>query len=91
MKLKNFVNIMKNPREYFQKNKYKNFDTSDLVINAQSGDNLAMDELIRRYESYIYMRLYQLDPQNENIKDLMQDVMLRVARSLKKQIYSLMS
>lgn len=83
MKLKNFVNIMKNPREYFQKNKYKNFDTSDLVINAQSGDNLAMDELIRRYESYIYMRLYQLDPQNENIKDLMQDVMLRVARSLK--------
>lgn len=29
------------------------------------------------------MRLYQLDPQNENIKDLMQDVMLRVARSLK--------
>lgn len=83
MKLKNFVNIMKNPREYFQKNKYKNSDTSDLVINAQSGDNLAMDELIRRYESYIYMRLYQLDPQNENIKDLMQDVMLRVARSLK--------
>lgn len=83
MKLKNFVNIMKNPREYFQKNKYKNSDTSALVINAQSGDNLAMDELIRRYESYIYMRLYQLDPQNENIKDLMQDVMLRVARSLK--------
>lgn len=83
MKLKNFVNIMKNPREYFQKNKYKNSDTSDLVINAQSGDNLAMEELIRRHENYIYMRLYQLDPQNENIKDLMQDVMLRVARSLK--------
>ena len=74
---------MKNPREYFQKNKYKNSDTSDLVINAQRGDNLAMEELIRRHENYIYMRLYQLDPQNENIKDLMQDVMLRVARSLK--------
>lgn len=83
MKLKNFVNIMKNPREYFQKNKYKNSDTSDLVINAQRGDNIAMEELIRRHENYIYMRLYQLDPQNENIKDLMQDVMLRVARSLK--------
>ena len=67
----------------FQKNKYKNSDTSDLVINAQRGDNLAMEELIRRHENYIYMRLYQLDPQNENIKDLMQDVMLRVARSLK--------
>ncbi len=74
---------MKNPREYFQKNKYKNSDTSDLVINAQRGDNIAMEELIRRHENYIYMRLYQLDPQNENIKDLMQDVMLRVARSLK--------
>lgn len=74
---------MKNPREYFQKNKYKNSDISDLVINAQRGDNLAMEELIRRHENYIYMRLYQLDPQNENIKDLMQDVMLRVARSLK--------
>ena len=74
---------MRNPREYFQKNKYKNSDTSDLVINAQRGDNLAMEELIRRHENYIYMRLYQLDPQNENIKDLMQDVMLRVARSLK--------
>lgn len=74
---------MRNPREYFQKNKYKNSDTSDLVINAQRGDNIAMEELIRRHENYIYMRLYQLDPQNENIKDLMQDVMLRVARSLK--------
>ena len=74
---------MKNPIEYFQKNKYKNSDTSDLVINAQRGDNIAMEELIRRHENYIYMRLYQLDPQNENIKDLMQDVMLRVARSLK--------
>ena len=74
---------MKNPREYFQKNKYKNSDTSDLVINAQRGDNIAMEELIRRHENYIYMRLYQLDPQNENIKDLMQDVMRRVARSLK--------
>ena len=74
---------MKNPREYFQKNKYKNSDTSDLVINAQRGDNIAIEELIRRHENYIYMRLYQLDPQNENIKDLMQDVMLRVARSLK--------
>lgn len=74
---------MKNSREYFKKIKYKNTDTSDLVINAQRGDNLAMDELIRRHENYIYMRLYQLDPTNDNIKDLMQDVMLRVTRSLK--------
>ena len=74
---------MKNSREYFKKIKYKNTDTSDLVLRAQGGDNFAMDELIRRHESYIYMRLYQLDSTNDNIKDLMQDVMLRLTRSLK--------
>lgn len=74
---------MRNPKEYFQRTKYKNAQLELLITNAQSGDNIAMEELIRRHEKYIHMRLYQLDPNNTNMKDMAQDVMLRVARSLK--------
>lgn len=74
---------MRKPKDYFRRSKYKDITVDTLVVEAQQGDSAAMEELIRRYENYILMRLYQLDPQNENTKDLAQDVMLRVTRSLK--------
>ncbi|MCX7757400.1 MAG: sigma-70 family RNA polymerase sigma factor [candidate division WOR-3 bacterium] len=57
---------------------------SELVKRAQAGDNLAFTELVKRYEHKVYNIAYRMLGSEEEAKDAMQDVFIRVYRFLKK-------
>jgi RNA polymerase sigma-70 factor (ECF subfamily) len=56
----------------------------ELVKKAQAGDNDAFSELVRRYEHKVYNIAYRMLGNEEEAKDAMQDVFIRVYRFLKK-------
>ncbi len=58
-------------------------DDAELIINAQQDDRLALEELIRRNERKVYNTLYHLDPNRTNIPDIAQEVLFRMAKSIK--------
>jgi RNA polymerase sigma-70 factor (ECF subfamily) len=61
--------------------------TEEVVTLAQSeSQNVAMralEELVLRHQKLIYISLYQLAPERNDITDLTQDVLLRMCRSIK--------
>lgn len=57
--------------------------TEELVIAAQSGSMLALEQLVSRYQKLVYVTLYQLAPERNDITDLTQEVLLRMCRSIK--------
>lgn len=62
---------------------YKDLDQTELVVKCQQEDRLALDELIKRNERNIYSTLYHLDPNRTDIPDLAQEVLFRMAKSVK--------
>ena len=62
---------------------YKNLDQIDLVVKCQQDDRLAIEELVKRNERNIYNTLYHLDPNRSDIADLAQEVLFRMAKSVK--------
>lgn len=62
---------------------YKNLDQIELVKKCQQDDRIALEELIKRNERTIYGTLYHLDPNRTDIADLAQEVLFRMARSVK--------
>ncbi len=73
---------MKRQENQFPKSIYKCLSQDVLISKARTGDDFALDELIKRNEKYVYLMLYHLDARNANIKDMAQDVLLRLARSI---------
>ncbi len=63
----------------------KNLSTEELVELAQQNekDTRALQELVQRYQRSVYMTLYQLAPERNDISDLTQDVLLRMCRSIR--------
>ncbi len=61
----------------------KALSSEELVIKAQSDDMRALEELVRRYQRLVYVTLYQLAPERNDIIDLTQEVLLRMCRSIK--------
>ncbi len=57
--------------------------TEELVIKAQSGQMSALEELVARHQRLVYVTLYQLAPERDDINDLTQEVLLRMCRSIK--------
>ncbi|MEO0072882.1 MAG: sigma-70 family RNA polymerase sigma factor [candidate division WOR-3 bacterium] len=57
---------------------------SELVKKAQAGDNNAFTELVRRYEHKVYNIAYRMLGNEEEAKDAMQDVFIRVYKFLRK-------
>lgn len=57
--------------------------TEDLVLKAQSDQLSALEELVSRYQKLVYVTLYQLAPERNDITDLTQEVLLRMCRSIK--------
>src|ERR1700678_2298190 len=55
----------------------------ELVVKAQSDDMKAMRELVERNQRNIYIALYQMAPERQDIADLAQEVLLRMCRSIK--------
>lgn len=61
--------------------------TEELVLRAQqeqsSGRMAALEELVARHQKLVYVTLYQLAPERQDITDLTQEVLLRMCRSIR--------
>lgn len=55
----------------------------DLIEAAQASNLLALEEILRRQSNIIYSSLYHMSPNIDNIDDLSQEVLMRIARSIK--------
>ena len=62
---------------------YKTLEMIELVKKSQQDDRLALEELVRRNEKTVYAILYHLDPNRNDIADLAQEVLFRMARAIK--------
>jgi RNA polymerase sigma-70 factor (ECF subfamily) len=61
----------------------KALSTEDLVLEAQAGSLLALEQLVSRYQKLVYVTLFQLAPERGDINDLTQEVLLRMCRSIR--------
>ncbi len=58
---------------------YKKMTTEELVVLSQQDDIKALEELIKKIQSDVYATLSYMLNNNENIYDLTQDVLVKVA------------
>ncbi len=64
--------------------KFKNDSTEALINKAQNDDFEALEELIRREEKNIYATLYYMNARCDEISDLVQEILFKVAKNIKK-------
>lgn len=64
------------------KHMYKKGDIFDLISLAQNGDTKALEELIRRVQKQIYAMFSHLTDKKNDISDLTQETLLKMAKSL---------
>ncbi len=57
---------------------------NDLIIKAQRGDNSAFEELVYRYDKRVLSVALKYVKNNDDAKDIYQEVFIRVYRSIKK-------
>lgn len=61
---------------------YKKMPIEELVVLSQQEDFKALEELIRKIQHDVYATLSYMSRNNENINDLTQDVLLKVAKHI---------
>lgn len=61
---------------------YKKMPIEELVVLSQQEDFKALEELIRKIQHDVYATLTYMSRNNENINDLTQDVLLKVAKNI---------
>ncbi len=64
--------------------KHKDKNIEELVILAQQDDTDALEELIKRNQDSVYASFYYLNSDCEDILDLTQEALLKMARNIKK-------
>lgn len=64
------------------KSVYKKKDIYALIKEAQSGDNKALEELIKRIQKSVFTMFSYLTDKRQDISDLTQEALLKMARSL---------
>lgn len=69
--------------DYLRKKDYKKMDLFLLIEEAQGSNQVALEELLRRHEGMVFSTLYHLSANIDNIDDLAQEVLMRIARSIK--------
>lgn len=62
---------------------YKKMSLEELIVLSQQDDFKALEELIRREQKSVFAAFSYLTDKRENIADLTQEVLLRVARNIK--------
>lgn len=62
---------------------YRKRDIKYVIERAQTGDIKAMEELIKRVQKEIYTMFSYLTDKRDDISDLTQDVLLKMAKNLK--------
>ena len=68
----------------FGKKKYKNKSITELVELAQQDDFDALEELIKRNQNSIYASFYYLSGDCEDILDLTQEALMKMAKNIKR-------
>lgn len=63
---------------------YNSPEISSLIIRCQGGDRLAFDELVSRYQRYVFNLIYQHLGNVDEIDDVAQEVFLRVYKFIRK-------
>lgn len=61
---------------------YKKMSLEELVVLSQQNDFKALEELIRREQKNVYAAFSYLNPKSDNIADLTQEALLRVAKNI---------
>ncbi len=64
-------------------NEYKKMDTITLIQSAQNDNIKALEELIKRIQRDIYTMFSYLSNRNQDISDMTQEVLIKVARNIK--------
>lgn len=62
----------------------KNNNLDELIELARSGDMDALEEIIRRQQKTVFATLYYLNAKPDEIMDLTQEVLFKVAKNIKK-------
>lgn len=61
---------------------YKKENLDEIIDQAQKGDLKALEEIIRRVQKEVYTVFYHLTNKREDILDLTQEVLLKIAKNL---------
>ncbi len=61
---------------------YKKMPLEELIVLSQQDDFKALEELIRREQKNVYAAFSYLCPLKENVSDLTQEALLRVAKNI---------
>ena len=61
---------------------YKNMRLEELIVLSQNEDYKALGELIKRIQTDVFATLSYLLKTNENLSDLTQDILLKVAKNI---------
>lgn len=61
---------------------YKKMTIEELVVLAQQDDFKAIEELIRKIQSDVYATLSYLLKSNDNLSDLTQEILLKIAKNI---------
>lgn len=64
------------------KAQYKKMSLEELVVLAQHNDFKALEELLRREQKNIYAAFSYLSSKKENVADLTQEALLRIAKNI---------
>lgn len=64
------------------KNIYKKGDFTKLIPLAQNGDIKALEEIIRKVQKQVYAMFFHLCPSKDDVSDLTQEALLKMAKSL---------
>lgn len=63
---------------------YNSPEVSDLIARCQTGDRRAFDNLVARYQRYVFNLIYQHLGDNDEIEDVAQEVFLRIFKFIRK-------
>ncbi len=62
---------------------YKKMSLNELIVLAQKDDYRALEELIKREQKNIFASFCYLTKSGDNVSDLTQDVLLKIAKNIK--------
>jgi RNA polymerase sigma-70 factor (ECF subfamily) len=63
---------------------YNSAEVSHLVVRCQTGDRQAFDELVARYQRYVFNLIYQHLGRTDDLEDVAQEVFLRIFKFIRK-------
>jgi RNA polymerase sigma-70 factor (ECF subfamily) len=63
---------------------YNSAEVSALIVRCQGGDRLAFDELISKYQRYVFNLIYQHLGRSDDLEDVAQEVFLRIFKFIRK-------